>query len=421
MEDKKKTSIWHKARTYLLGVRYEVITKDEAGNIISIEDDLEHESIKDLIKYYLLIALTWILTFLIGLTIFFWYISGSPLGIAKFGYTYFITTQWAMDPPAKEELFVNMLKGLVKGTHDKHTVYLDKDDMKELEMHTSSTYSGIGLLLDFSDKKTLKVGATMEGQPAEAAGLQKGDQILAIDGTLVSDIEKEDVANRIRGEEGTFVVLRILRNGEEQEISIERKTIVMPTVKGQMLTEDVGYIRVTQFAEKTVDEFTKAYEELQSKGMKRLVLDLRDNPGGLITTAHGIGQYLVPKGPIVTVQTRRGKTTAYMSRGDYPLIPLVVLINGNSASASEIIAGAVQDTKSGIIIGTKSYGKGTVQSVVQGLDGEGLKVTIARYHTPNDRVIDGIGIEPDEVVEPSKTNPEEDVQMERAIEIVKTL
>lgn len=421
MEDKKKTSIWHKAKTYLLGVRYEVITKDEAGNIISIEDDLKHESIKDLIKYYLLIALTWILTFLIGLTAFFWYISGSPLGIAKFGYTYFITTQWAMDPPAKEELFVNMLKGLVKGTHDKHTVYLDKDDMKELEMHTSSTYSGIGLLLDFSDKKTLKVGATMEGQPAEAAGLQKGDQILAIDGTLVSDIEKEDVANRIRGEEGTFVVLRILRNGEEQELSIERKTIVMPTVKGQMLTEDIGYIRVTQFAEKTVDEFTKAYEDLQSKGMKRLVLDLRDNPGGLITTAHGIGQYLVPKGPIVTVQTRRGKTTAYMSRGDYPLIPLVVLINGNSASASEIIAGAVQDTKSGIIVGTKSYGKGTVQSVVQGLDGEGLKVTIARYHTPNDRVIDGIGIEPDEVVEPSKINPKEDVQMERAIEIVKTL
>ena len=421
MEDKKKTSIWHKAKTYLLGVRYEVITKDEAGNIISIEDDLEHESIKDLIKYYLLIALTWILTFLIGLTAFFWYISGSPLGIAKFGYTYFITTQWAMDPPAKEELFVNMLKGLAKGTHDKHTVYLDKDDMKELEMHTSSTYSGIGLLLDFSDGKTLKVGATMEGQPAEAAGLQKGDQILAIDGTPVSDIEKEDVANRIRGEEGTFVVLRILRNGEEQELSIERKTIVMPTVKGQMLTEDIGYIRVTQFAEKTVDEFTKAYEDLQAKGMKRLVLDLRDNPGGLITTAHGIGQYLVPKGPIVTVQTRRGKTTAYMSRGDYPLIPLVVLINGNSASASEIIAGAVQDTKSGTIVGTKSYGKGTVQSVVQGLDGEGLKVTIARYHTPNDRVIDSIGIEPDEVVEPSKINPEEDVQMERAIEIVKTL
>lgn len=421
MEDKKKTSIWHKAKTYLLGVRYEVITKDEAGNIISIEDDLEHESIKDLIKYYLLIALTWILTFLIGLTAFFWYISGSPLGIAKFGYTYFITTQWAMDPPAKEELFVNMLKGLVKGTHDKHTVYLDKDDMKELEMHTSSTYSGIGLLLDFSDGKTLKVGATMEGQPAEAAGLQKGDQILAINGTPVSDIEKEDVANRIRGEEGTFVVLRILRNGEEQELSIERKTIVMPTVKGQMLTEDIGYIRVTQFAEKTVDEFTKIYEDLQAKGMKRLVLDLRDNPGGLITTAHGIGQYLIPKGPIVTVQTRKGRNSAYMSRGDHSLIPLVVLINGNSASASEIIAGAVQDTKSGIIVGTKSYGKGTVQSVVQGLDEEGLKITIARYHTPNDRVIDGIGIIPDEIVEPSKANPEEDVQLEQAIEIVKTL
>lgn len=411
MKEKEKQTIWKQIKEFFF------ITDAKHDGF----DDDEAFSWKSILKTAVVGVIGCILTVLVVMTGVFWYISGSPLGIAKFGYTYYITTQWAMDPPAKEELFVNMLKGLAKGTHDKHTVYLDKDDMKELEMHTSSTYSGIGLLLDFSDGKTLKVGATMEGQPAEAAGLQKGDQILAIDGTPVSDIEKEDVANRIRGEEGTFVVLRILRNGEEQELSIERKTIVMPTVKGQMLTEDIGYIRVTQFAEKTVDEFTKAYEDLQSKGMKRLVLDLRDNPGGLITTAHGIGQYLVPKGPIVTVQTRRGKTTAYMSRGEYPLIPLVVLINGNSASASEIIAGAVQDTKSGTIVGTKSYGKGTVQSVVQGLDGEGLKITIARYHTPNDRVIDGIGIEPDEVVEPSKTNPEEDVQMERAIEIVKTL
>lgn len=421
MEDNKKKSNWIRIKEYLfISEKHdEAYTAMEMSK--EVDPNIERLSFKDRIYKLIGKLIKLLIVFLIMLTGFFWYISGSPLGLAKFGYTYYITTQWAMDSPSKEELFVNMLKGLAKGTHDKHTVYLDKDDMKELEMHTSSTYSGIGLLLDFSDKKTLKVGATMEGQPAEAAGLQKGDQILAIDGTLVSDIEKEDVANRIRGEEGTFVVLRILRNGEEQEFSIERKTIVMPTVKGQMLTEDVGYIRVTQFAEKTVDEFTKAYEELQSKGMKRLVLDLRDNPGGLITTAHGIGQYLVPKGPIVTVQTRRGKTTAYMSRGEYPLIPLVVLINGNSASASEIIAGAVQDTKSGTIVGTKSYGKGTVQSVVQGLDEEGLKVTIARYHTPNDRVIDGIGIEPDEVVEPSKTNPEEDVQMERAIEIVKTL
>jgi peptidase, S41 family len=411
MKEKEKQTIWKQIKEFFF-----ITDADDDGFV-----DDEAFSWKSILKTAVVGVIGCILTVLVVMTGVFWYISGSPLGIAKFGYTYYITTQWAMDPPAKEELFVNMLKGLAKGTHDKHTVYLDKDDMKELEMHTSSTYSGIGLLLDFSDGKTLKVGATMEGQSAEAAGLQKGDQILAIDGTPVSDIEKEDVANRIRGEEGTFVVLRILRNGEEQELSIERKTIVMPTVKGQMLTEDIGYIRVTQFAEKTVDEFTKAYEDLQSKGMKRLVLDLRDNPGGLITTAHGIGQYLVPKGPIVTVQTRRGKTTAYMSRGEYPLIPLVVLINGNSASASEIIAGAVQDTKSGTIVGTKSYGKGTVQSVVQGLDGEGLKITIARYHTPNDRVIDGIGIEPDEVVEPSKTNPEEDVQMERAIEIVKTL
>ena len=409
MEEKEKQSIWKWFKDIFVGTAEE---QDGLG------EDFDWKSI---LKTALMGILGILLAVLVVLTGVFWYISGSPLGFAKFGYTYYITTQWAMDPPAKEELFVNMLKGLTKGTHDKHTTYLNKDDMKELEMHTSSSYSGIGLLLDFSDGKILKVGATMEGQPAEAAGLQKGDQILAIDGTPVSDIEKDEVANHIRGEEGTFVVLTILRNGEEQEVSIERKTIVMPTVKSQMLIDDVGYIRVTQFAEKTVDEFAKAYEELEAQGMKRLVLDLRDNPGGLITTAHGIGQYIVPKGPIVTVQTRRGKTTAYMSRGEHTLLPLVVLINGNSASASEIIAGAVQDTKSGTIVGTKSYGKGTVQSVLPGLDGEGMKITIARYHTPNDRVIDGIGIEPDEIVEPSKIDPDEDVQMERAIEIVRTL
>lgn len=409
MEEKEKQSIWKWFKDIFVGTAEE---QDGFG------EDFDWKSI---LKTALMGILGILLAVLVVLTGVFWYISGSPLGFAKFGYTYYITTQWAMDPPAKEELFVNMLKGLTKGTHDKHTTYLNKDDMKELEMHTSSSYSGIGLLLDFSDGKILKVGATMEGQPAEAAGLQKGDQILAIDGTPVSDIEKDEVANHIRGEEGTFVVLTILRNGEEQEVSIERKTIVMPTVKSQMLIDDVGYIRVTQFAEKTVDEFAKAYEELEAQGMKRLVLDLRDNPGGLITTAHGIGQYIVPKGPIVTVQTRRGKTTAYMSRGEHTLLPLVVLINGNSASASEIIAGAVQDTKSGTIVGTKSYGKGTVQSVLPGLDGEGMKITIARYHTPNDRVIDGIGIEPDEIVEPSKIDPDEDVQMERAIEIVRTL
>lgn len=421
MEDNKKKSNWIRIKEYLF-----ISEKhDEAYTTMEMSKEVDPKigqlSFKERIYKLIGKLIKLLIVFLIMLTGFFWYISGSPLGLAKFVYTYYITTQWAMDSPSKEELFVNMLKGLTKGTHDKHTVYLDKEDMKELEMHTSSTYSGIGLLLDFSDGKTLKVGATMEGQPAEAAGLQKGDQILAIDGTPISDIEKEEVANHIRGEAGTFVVLRILRGGEEQEISIERKTIVMPTVRGKMLDGSVGYIRLTQFAEKTVDEFTKIYEDLQAKGMKRLVLDLRDNPGGLITTAHGIGQYLIPKGPIVTVQTRKGRNSAYMSRGDHSLIPLVVLINGNSASASEIIAGAVQDTKSGIIVGTKSYGKGTVQSVVQGLDEEGLKITIARYHTPNDRVIDGIGIIPDEIVEPSKANPEEDVQLERAIEIVKTL
>ena len=235
----------------------------------------------------------------------------------------------------------------------------------------------------------------------------------------------DKVSSAIRGKAGTTVTLTVSRNGEKLDFPIVRDKVVMPTVRSRMLTDHIGYIRVSQFAEPTGEDFAEQYKDLKAQGMTKLVLDLRNNPGGLVTTAAAIANYILPQGPFVTVQARGGPMEAYESQGLEAPIPLVVLMNKNSASASEIIAGAVQDEGVGKILGTQSYGKGTVQAVLHNLAGEAVKVTIAKYHTPKDRVIDGIGITPDiEYPLPEgvridwKTN---DPQIEKAIEVIKTL
>ena len=190
-----------------------------------------------------------------------------------------------------------------------------------------------------------------------------------------------------------------------------------------MLSDHIGYIRISQFAEHTAGDFKTQYEQLLSEGMTSLVLDLRDNPGGLLNSAQDIASIIMPEGTLVSFTTRDGKTKNYVSDGKNPALPMVVLINKGSASASEIIAGAIQDRKLGTIVGTNSYGKGTVQSVYPNLEDEGIKVTIAKYHTPNDRVIDGTGIQPDVVLElPKGTTPSSDmsdIQIQKAIELLK--
>ena len=213
-----------------------------------------------------------------------------------------------------------------------------------------------------------------------------------------------------------------MRGNEVKDITITRKQITLPTVKGKMLDDHIGYIRISQFAEPTGPDFAKTYNELKEKGMTKLVLDLRDNPGGLLTTAQEVANYILPAGPIVTIQDRSGRIESYDSEGLEPAIPMVVLINQGSASASEIIAGAVQDEKVGTIVGTNSYGKGTVQTIMGVPGDEGIKITIAKYHTPNDRVIDGTGIKPDVEVElPDNAQSEsDDTQLQKALEILKT-
>ena len=241
---------------------------------------------------------------------------------------------------------------------------------------------------------------------------------MAVDGTPVSEMQPEEVAMHIRGEVGTKVVLTIERDGETQDYTIERATIKIDTAKGTMLEDGMGYIRIASFSENTGKEFKAAYDSLEEQGMKGLIIDLRENPGGLVTSCVEIANMVVPKGPIVSVVERDGSKEVHESKLEESKYPIVVLIDGNSASASEILAGALQDTGAATLVGTKSYGKGSVQVVVPMLHDDGLKLTIAKYYTPNGRCIDGTGIEPDvevELPEGATTG----VQLEKAKEVLK--
>ena len=352
----------------------------------------------------------------------FWYLSGSFWGLPRLFVAYYAASQVFMTPMSKATLYDGMLKGLIGSLGEPHSVYLDADEFKSMKMQTSGTYAGVGMVLGHDDKGLYAV-SIMEDQPAFKAGIKPGDHIIAIDGQSTSDITVEDASSRIRGEAGTVVALDIERNGEKLHFDITRESIVLPTVKSKMLTSTVGYIRISQFAENTADDFETQFKELQSQGMKELILDLRDNPGGLLSTTEKISNYIMPPGTLVTVQNRAGKKDVYKSNGPEVAMPLVVLVNKGSASASEIIAGAIQDRKLGTILGTNTYGKGTVQKAYSLSSGATLKYTTQKWLTPKGNWINEKGIAPDEEVDLSdeyKENPSDDTdnQLQKAIEVL---
>jgi carboxyl-terminal processing protease len=326
-----------------------------------------------------------------------------------------------MTPVAKQTLFEGSLKGMVSSLGEPHSQYLDAEDYTSIMEQTSATYSGVGMVLGMGTDGLEAVSA-IEDQPAARAGIESGDRIIKINDVDTSTLTIEEASKRVRGEAGTDVTLVIKRGNEEKTFTITREKITLPTVKSKMLTPDVGYIRISQFAENTGNDFGLQYQDLKKQGMKKLIIDLRDNPGGLLTTAQEISDFILPKGTLVTGQDRSGKVAEYDSAGIENPIPLLILINKGSASASEIIAGAVQDRKAGTIVGTNSYGKGTVQTILPDFGNEAIKITIAKYHTPNDRVIDGIGIKPDvEIALPDGTRTKgtlEDVQVQKAFDIL---
>ena len=313
------------------------------------------------------------------------------------------------------KLMDGAISGMVQSLGDPHSLYMNADMFEQLKEHTEGEFGGIGVTMGFKDSKVTII-SVLDDTPGQHAGLEAGDEIMAVDGTPVSEMQPEEVAMHIRGEVGTKVVLTIERGGETQDYTIERATI--NTAKGTMLEDGMGYIRIASFSENTGKEFKAAYDSLEEQGMKGLIIDLRENPGGLVTSCVEIANMVVPKGPIVSVVERDGSKEVHESKLEESKYPIVVLIDGNSASASEILAGALQDTGAATLVGTKSYGKGSVQVVVPMLHNDGLKLTIAKYYTPNGRCIDGTGIEPDVEVELPE-GATTDVQLEKAKEVLK--
>ncbi|WP_308591033.1 S41 family peptidase [uncultured Megasphaera sp.] len=349
----------------------------------------------------------------------FWYYTGRPSSMFEFFRTLEIIESHYAENVDKNAIFDGALKGMVSTLGDKHSLYLGGDLYKDFSAQMSGSYAGIGVYIASTDDGILIAGV-MEGSPAEEAGLQRGDILVSINGTPTQGMQLEDVSKSIRGPVDTSVDLVIRRDGAEQSVTVARRQIHIPTVAGKMVdgADGVGYIRVAVFSDGTADDFTKKFNELREQGMTKLILDLRDNPGGIVEQAVGVASNFVPpNSTIVSYTEQDGKEDNYTAQGTDDPIPIVVLVNENSASASEIVAGAVQDMKLGPIVGVKTYGKGTVQGVFPVDQQSAVKVTVAKYRTTNGREIDGVGIEPDVVV-PLSPSDQTDTQFEKALEII---
>ena len=316
-----------------------------------------------------------------------------------------------VEEPESQELVRGAIKGMLTSL-DPHSSFMNPDMYKEMQIDTQGEFQGIGITIGIRDS-ILTVIAPIDDTPAFRAGIQAGDKIVMIEGTSTKDMSLMEAVKLMRGPKGTKVTISIVREGEPKPIkhTITRDVIPLLSVKVKDIDPSVGYVRITQFQKKTSTEFSEALEKIrEEKGetFKGLVLDLRNNPGGLLLSAIEVTDRFVDSGPIVTTKGRlKNQDFAYnaQSKGTEPEYPMVVLVNGGSASASEIVAGALQDYKKAILIGTTTFGKGSVQTIYRLGDGSGMRVTTARYFTPLGRSIQATGIEPDIVVRNQSGTP----------------
>lgn len=325
----------------------------------------------------------------------------------------------------KEQLQEYILKGYVAGLNDPYSIYFDEEETKEIFETTSGEFGGIGALMS-QNRETMIVTMTnvYKDSPADKAGFRNNDILYKVDGEDISGQELDEIVKKVKGEKGTKVTITVLRGEEreEYEATVTRDIIEAQTVTYEMKEDDIGYIRLTEFDQVSLKQFEEALTDLQKQGMQALLVDLRGNPGGNLSTVCGIADLILPEGTIVSTKERDGQEQVYKSDDEQKLeIPLSVLVDGASASASEIFAGAVQDHGVGTIIGTTTYGKGVVQNIFDLKDGTSLKLTVSEYFTPNGRNIDGKGIEPDVEVKYvyNEKDPEEDNQLEKALEVTK--
>ncbi len=333
-------------------------------------------------------------------------VTGSLPGTFKFLRALSIVRSSFIETVDYNKLYEGSIKGMVNALGDPYSVYLDEESFKSLITSTEGHFGGIGVVIGMKDNNFVVI-APLKGTPGDRAGIKSGDKITAIDGKKTAGQTLEEVVAQIRGKEGTSVEIELkTAAGEEKTVRVIRSDIKLETVAGEMKKNKIGYIRIGMFNENTGSDFIKKFHELEGQGMEALVLDLRDNPGGLLSESVKVAELMVPKGPIVSVTERSGKSVTEYSNLEKAKYPVAVLVNQGSASAAEIVAGALQDTKAGKLFGTKTFGKGSVQAVSNLDESTGMKLTIARYYTPSGRSINGTGIEPDVVVEPAGENGE---------------
>ena len=322
-----------------------------------------------------------------------------------------------------------MYKGVMAGLEDPYADYYSEEELNSLKESTSGSYKGIGAVMT-QDKDTgeISVVRCYENTPAAESGLLPGDIVTKYNGEDTSGLDLTEIVNEIKTGENDEITFTIKREGEseEKEITLTRRAVDIPTVTSEMLENNIGYLEISEFDTVTLEQFQEAKASLGSQGMEKLIVDLRNNPGGNLSTVVDILREILPEGLIVYTEDRYGNRTEYSCDGDRELeIPLAVLINGDSASASEIFAGAVKDYGIGILVGTTTFGKGIVQRIVELSDGTAVKLTIAKYYTPKGNNIHDKGIEPDveveleEGLEQQITIPkDQDNQLQKAIEIL---
>ncbi|MFR0822600.1 MAG: S41 family peptidase [Clostridia bacterium] len=400
---------------------------------------MNSEKAQKIYKLVMLVVLTAVITFMITSLVMYNVVgknsikyvtvSGDSSSLAK-TFTYlknFIEKNYIGDLD-EQKMLQEAIKGYVKGLGDEYSEYITSDEMKGFMEDTNGRYVGIGIYIaNNTQTNQILVLMPMEGSPAQEAGIQSGDIIVKINGEEYKGDQLTEASNKMKGEEGSKVKLEILREDKTIEIEVERKNIKVNHIESEMLSNQIGYLQLSTFDDGTAEEFKAKYEELQKQGAKSLIIDLRNNGGGIVKEATDIADMMIEKGKTLLITSSKNEeeeiTKAQKDRSI--TIPVVVLVNKNSASASEILAAALKESDNAKIVGEKTYGKGVIQTIYTLSDGSGLKLTTNEYFTPNHNVINKIGITPDiEVSLPEgKTmytvEQDEDTQLQKAIEILK--
>lgn len=329
----------------------------------------------------------------------------------------------------EEKLKEGAIKGYIEGLDDPYTEYISKEDMQDYLDNTMGNFVGIGIyMVKNTEANKIQVLAPIKNSPAEKAGILPGDLIIAVDDIQYTAEDMSVASNKIKGEEGTSVKVEILRGVETKTFELKRENIKVNPVEGKVLSNQIGYIEFSSFDENTAEDFKAKYEELQKQGIKSLIIDLRNNGGGIVDEALEIADYIADKGSVLLYEVDKNNKEEVKKSENDPIInlPIIVLTNENTASSSEILAGALKDLGKAKIVGTKTYGKGVIQQVLTLSDGSGLKITSEKYLTPNKVEINKVGIEPDEKVElPDSVEnvllveEKDDTQLQRAIQMLK--